>query len=170
MVNATTLQEWRAEFLDRDDVFDPAFLFKIVLCSIDSNDINVTSDAQELLATWNTQGIIYEPHLDIPNGPYLSRKVSFILFGRYMMIISWHLFRLCGQQPERNCQNAVVHRQKLKNLVLSPLYKQMRRVMATEGMESLFRQGHTRRLLGLPPPTLHLGNTSSNPVVLKFSL
>jgi hypothetical protein len=70
VINATTLREWRAKFLDRDDAFDPGFLIKIVLCGVDSNDISVTTDAQELLAAWDTHDIIYQPHLDIPNGPY----------------------------------------------------------------------------------------------------
>jgi hypothetical protein len=108
VINATTLQEWRVEFLDGDDVFDPAFLIQIMICGVDSNDINVTSDAQELLAAWNTQGIIYQPHLDIPNGPYYTSEgvlhSVWKIYDDYQLAFVQALWPAAPEKlPERNC-------------------------------------------------------------------
>lgn len=69
-INASTLQMWRTNHLDADDVFDPEFLRNIIFGGVWSGDVHIANDTDQLFNGWQTLKIRFEPDLDISNGPY----------------------------------------------------------------------------------------------------
>ncbi|KAJ6186412.1 hypothetical protein N7519_007713 [Penicillium mononematosum] len=69
-IDAGALQKWRAEYLDQDDVFQPKFLQGIIFGGVESNEVQLTRDAETLLEVWKTVSVVYEPHLELKDGPY----------------------------------------------------------------------------------------------------
>ncbi|KAF2497085.1 hypothetical protein BU16DRAFT_581071 [Lophium mytilinum] len=69
-INASTLQAWRTEYLDEDDVFDSTFLQEIIFGGVKASELHVGNDAKELLKDWQTLVVRYEPDLDVSNGPH----------------------------------------------------------------------------------------------------
>ena len=84
IIDADTLQQWRTRYLDRDDVFDPAFLHEIIFGGVGPSDISITRDAERLFETWQTSKFSYEPQVDAENGPYYIDK------GRFFSV--WKVF------------------------------------------------------------------------------
>ncbi len=69
-INASTLQTWRTDYLDVDDVFHPSFLQEIIFTGVDFNDIHLSSDTERLFQDWQTVRLRYELNLDVKSGPY----------------------------------------------------------------------------------------------------
>ena len=73
-IDASTLHEWRAGHLDRDDVFDPQVLLEIIFGGVKSDDLHLTNDTEEVFKDWKTRKVRFEPRLDINSGPYYLHK------------------------------------------------------------------------------------------------
>jgi hypothetical protein len=73
-INASTLEAWRTDYLDRDDVFHVDFLQQIIFGGVSSNDVYLSEDTKKVFQEWNTLTVTYEPHLEIASGPYYVDK------------------------------------------------------------------------------------------------
>ncbi|RHZ70336.1 hypothetical protein CDV55_108201 [Aspergillus turcosus] len=69
-INANTLERWRADYLDKDDVFHVDFLQQIIIGGACSTDIRLSDDTRKVFQRWNTVNITYDPDLEIDSGPY----------------------------------------------------------------------------------------------------
>lgn len=69
-IDGSTLNSWREDHLDEDDVFHPEFLKEIVFGGIHPDGISLTRDAKKVLERWQTRAIRYEPDLSIESGRY----------------------------------------------------------------------------------------------------
>jgi hypothetical protein len=69
-IDAYTLQTWRPDYLHEDDVFHVDFLKEIIFGGVQSNDVHLEGDTEEVFKNWKTQKVRYEPHMNVDNGPY----------------------------------------------------------------------------------------------------
>lgn len=70
IINASSLQAWRVEHLDGDEVFDRGFLREIIFGGIHSDDVQLSQDSEKVFQDWQIHKIKYEPHLNVTDGPY----------------------------------------------------------------------------------------------------
>ncbi|KAI1258681.1 amidase signature domain-containing protein [Xylariaceae sp. FL1019] len=77
VIDVGTLQSWRTEVLDMDDVFHEHFLEDVVFVGVNSAELQLTSGAQSLLQEWGTKAIEYNANIAISNGPYLVNEGIF---------------------------------------------------------------------------------------------
>ncbi|KAJ8129782.1 hypothetical protein O1611_g3850 [Lasiodiplodia mahajangana] len=77
VIDAGTLQLWRKDHLDQDDVFHPDFLQNVIFGGVEPVDVDLTGDAKDLLSKWGTVNVRYEANIDITNGPYLVASGAF---------------------------------------------------------------------------------------------
>lgn len=83
-IDAGVLQAWRAKHLDQDDVFHPDFLQGVIFGGVKSDEVHLTCDAKTLLEDWNTASVVYEPHLELKDGPYyVSRGILHSIWRIY---------------------------------------------------------------------------------------
>ena len=70
VIDASTLLKWRTDQLDGDDVFAPEFLQEMIFGGVQSEDLHLESDTEQVFEDWKTLKIRYVPHLDVGDGPY----------------------------------------------------------------------------------------------------
>ncbi|KAI1131680.1 amidase signature domain-containing protein [Nemania abortiva] len=77
VIDFRTLDLWRKDYLDKDDVFHPDFLRNVIFGGVESFDVRLTDDARDLLREWGTVTWEYEANIDIASGPYLVNSGIF---------------------------------------------------------------------------------------------
>lgn len=71
-IDAECLRAWRANFLDADDVFDPAFLQEVIFGG--SANIHLADDTTHLFKTWKTRQVSFVPDMNQTSGPCYVHK------------------------------------------------------------------------------------------------
>ena len=56
-----SLQRLRKEYLDKDDVFQPAFCTTVIFYGSGEDEVDLSHDAANVLATWNTKDWAFVP-------------------------------------------------------------------------------------------------------------
>ncbi|KAJ4135096.1 hypothetical protein NW768_004711 [Fusarium equiseti] len=90
-ISKSALQEFRSSTLDRDDVFQPAFLANIIFYGAKQEDVEVEPDALNELRAWKTQNWSFvqgTSDLKVAPGPYV------LLRGTAWQ--PWRVYRDCN--------------------------------------------------------------------------
>ncbi|KAJ4015401.1 hypothetical protein NW752_006864 [Fusarium irregulare] len=73
-ISESALQEFRSSILDRDDVFQPAFLANIIFYGAKPEDVEIEPDVWNELRAWKTKNWYFvhgPPFPKVARGPYV---------------------------------------------------------------------------------------------------